>query len=150
MYAELAPDPLARAHLLLCERPEPAAGWAETWVVAHDSRAQPHPVARREFRSVATMLAALRDRLAAERLCARGSEPFVWDVSAVGEAAGLGAGEIALAHDGSPRRRVRCVHCKAVIEDVATSLVDCPGCGAALRVRHHFSRRLRAFQGIAA
>lgn len=153
VYAELAPDPTARAHLLLCEHPEPAVAWAETWVAVHDSRAIPGSGARRQFRSVARMLAALRHRLAAERvglrLCARGTEPFIWDVAAAGEAAGMGPGEIAVAHAGSLRRRVQCVHCKTTIDGVATSLVDCPGCAATLFVRDHFSRRLAAFQGVA-
>ncbi len=153
LYQALTPDPDARAHLLLCDANVPAVAWAETWVVAHDSRAVPDPGPRREYRSVAQMLAALRHRLATERvglrLCAHGTEPFIWDVAAAGEAAGLGPGEISLVHAGSLRRRVQCVHCKTMLADVAESPVFCTGCGAALTVRDHFSRRLGAFQGVA-
>ena len=150
VYAELAPDPTARAHLLLCERPELAVPWAENWAVVLAGGAG----ACRAFPSAARMMAALRERLATERvglrLYARGTEAFVWDVAALGTEAGLGAGEIVLAHAGSLRRRVQCAHCKTMIEAVETREVVCPGCAATLFVRDHFSRRLRAFQGVMA
>jgi hypothetical protein len=37
-----------------------------------------------------------------------------------------------------------------MIEDATANIVACPGCGANLFVRDHFSRRLRAFMGVKA
>ena len=68
--------------------------------------------------------------------------------SARGSLAGLSAPEIHLTHVGSLRRRVICVHCRTVTEDVTTSIVVCLGCAAHLFVRDHFSRRLGGFQGV--
>ncbi len=99
------------------------------------------------------MLANLRHRLRRApvglRLYAIGTEAFLWDVHNLSREAGLGQGEIFLTHAGSLRRRVYCTHCKTMNEDVTTSVVACVGCGAALFVRDHFSRRLAAFMGVA-
>lgn len=51
---------------------------------------------------------------------------------------------------GSLARRVQCVHCKFIAEDVTTTFYDCPRCHETLEVRDHYSRRLAAFQGVSA
>ena len=51
-------------------------------------------------------------------------------------------------HRGSTLRRVQCVHCKGVTENVATDPFRCSHCGLSLFVRDHYSRRLAAFQGV--
>ena len=51
-------------------------------------------------------------------------------------------------HRGSLMRRVQCVHCKGMIENVTTNPVTCTHCGLLLLVRDHYSRRLAAFQGV--
>jgi predicted RNA-binding Zn-ribbon protein involved in translation (DUF1610 family) len=51
-------------------------------------------------------------------------------------------------HRGSEARRVQCVHCKGITEDVKTSPYKCTHCGLNLLVRDHYSRRLAAFQGV--
>ena len=51
-------------------------------------------------------------------------------------------------HRGSTVRRVQCVHCKGVTENVATDPFQCSHCGLHLFVRDHYSRRLAAFQGV--
>ena len=51
-------------------------------------------------------------------------------------------------HRGSTVRRVQCVHCKGVTENVATDPFQCSHCGLNLFVRDHYSRRLAAFQGV--
>ena len=45
-------------------------------------------------------------------------------------------------------RRVQCVHCKGITDNVATSPFQCSHCGLPLLVRDHYSRRLAAFQGV--
>jgi dimethylamine monooxygenase subunit C len=51
-------------------------------------------------------------------------------------------------HRGSTVRRVQCVHCKGITENVATDPFACSHCGLNLFVRDHYSRRLAAFQGV--
>lgn len=104
------------------------------------------------FRSVADLLAQLGHRLDLEtmglRLYAIGAESFLWDVYNLAAAAGMGRSEIFLTRCGLFTRRVYCTHCKTLIEDVPQNIVPCPGCGAQLFVRDHFSRRLAAFMGV--
>lgn len=49
---------------------------------------------------------------------------------------------------GSTLRRVQCVHCKGITENVATDPFQCSHCGLNLFVRDHYSRRMAAFQGV--
>lgn len=51
-------------------------------------------------------------------------------------------------HRGSLARRVQCVHCKGITDNVTTQPVDCSHCGLLLLVRDHYSRRFAAFQGV--
>jgi hypothetical protein len=51
-------------------------------------------------------------------------------------------------HRGSTLRRVQCVHCKGITENVATDPFACSHCGLSLFVRDHYSRRIAAFQGV--
>ena len=83
-----------------------------------------------------------------ERLCAQGTEPFVWRVAALTAQAGLAPAQVQLAHAGSQRRRVWCTHCHGFTDGVSTNVVACAGCGRHLLVRDHFSRRHGAFMGV--
>jgi dimethylamine monooxygenase subunit C len=51
-------------------------------------------------------------------------------------------------HRGSTVRRVQCVHCKGITENVAMDPFQCSHCGLNLFVRDHYSRRQAAFQGV--
>ncbi|MBA3909523.1 MAG: hypothetical protein C0524_06470 [Rhodobacter sp.] len=51
-------------------------------------------------------------------------------------------------HRGSTVRRVQCVHCKGITENVSTNPFKCSHCGLNLFVRDHYSRRQAAFQGV--
>ncbi len=77
-----------------------------------------------------------------------GSEGLVGMAQARLLAAGLPLGAIQAEHRGSAARRMQCVHCKTIAEGVTLDPYRCPGCGRALYVRDHFSRRLGAFQGV--
>ncbi len=63
-------------------------------------------------------------------------------------AAGFPHTAIQTEHRGSKCRRVQCVHCKGVTEEVTTDPFQCQHCGLHLFVRDHYSRRLAAFQGV--
>ena len=51
-------------------------------------------------------------------------------------------------HRGSTVRRVQCVHCKGITENVRLDPFQCSHCGLHLFVRDHYSRRIAAFQGV--
>jgi hypothetical protein len=51
-------------------------------------------------------------------------------------------------HRGSKARRMQCVHCKGITEDVITNPFVCSHCDLNLLVRDHYSRRIAAFQGV--
>jgi hypothetical protein len=161
-------DVAGARHLLLTDSPEPPpqalrvelGAFDEVWTLTRDARTPSSPFmdriggARHAFRSKALMLDALDQRLAGEtmgfRLYAVGSETFLAEVAAHGAAAGLSRAEMNLAHAGSLERRVYCVHCRTMTDGVTDSIFACTGCGAALFVRDHFSRRLSAFMGVQA
>jgi predicted RNA-binding Zn-ribbon protein involved in translation (DUF1610 family) len=77
-----------------------------------------------------------------------GSEGLIGQVLAEATAAGIPHTGIQSEHRGSVARRVQCVHCKGITEDVTTTPFVCAHCGLNLFVRDHYSRRLAAFQGV--
>ena len=62
--------------------------------------------------------------------------------------AGIPHTAIQTEHRGSVARRMQCVHCKGITEDVMTDPFVCDHCGLNLFVRDHYSRRLAAYQGV--
>ncbi len=62
--------------------------------------------------------------------------------------AGIPHSAIQTEHRGSTARRMQCVHCKGITEDVTTDPFVCAHCGLHLFVRDHYSRRIAAFQGV--
>jgi dimethylamine monooxygenase subunit C len=160
LYAPFKLDLSGRAHLIVTtelELPEIlefALADIETWTVKTIAPGIQAPIYKstRAFRAVPELLGQLAHRLSREtagfRLYAIGTESFMWDVHNLARAAGMGAAEIFMTRAGPFTRRVYCTHCRTMIEDVANTITPCPGCGAALFVRDHFSRRLAAFMGV--
>ena len=62
--------------------------------------------------------------------------------------AGIPHTAIQTEHRGSTARRMQCVHCKGITEDVEVDPFVCAHCGLNLFVRDHYSRRLAAYQGV--
>ena len=62
--------------------------------------------------------------------------------------AGFAHTAIQTEHRGSIARRMQCVHCKGITEDVEIDPFVCSHCGLNLFVRDHYSRRLAAYQGV--
>ncbi len=77
-----------------------------------------------------------------------GTEGLIGQAMQEAIAAGYPAGAIQTEHRGSVARRVQCVHCKGITEDVTTTPFVCSHCGLNLFVRDHYSRRHAAFQGV--
>ncbi|MDA7966836.1 dimethylamine monooxygenase subunit DmmA family protein [Ruegeria sp.] len=63
-------------------------------------------------------------------------------------AVGLPHTAIQTEHRGSTARRMQCVHCKGITEDVEVDPFVCSHCGLNLFVRDHYSRRHAAYQGV--
>ena len=82
------------------------------------------------------------------RLYAAGDEPLLGMVVKTAVEHGMEHNSVRTEHRGSTRRRVQCVHCKGITEDVTTNPVTCAHCGTSLLVRDHYSRRIGAFQGV--
>lgn len=82
------------------------------------------------------------------RIYVSGTEGFIGQAMQVALAHGVDFGSLRTEHRGSEARRVQCVHCKGITENVKTSPYTCSHCGLQLLVRDHYSRRLAAFQGV--
>jgi hypothetical protein len=102
--------------------------------------------------SIHAALPRLRQTLATARMGLRlylsGTEGLIGQAMQAALEAGIDHSSIQTEHRGSLARRVQCVHCKGVTEDVTTQPVPCTHCGLLLLVRDHYSRRLAAFQGV--
>ena len=77
-----------------------------------------------------------------------GTEVLIGRAMQVALDAGVDHSAIQAEHRGSLARRVQCVHCKGITEDVRTQPVRCASCGLMLLVRDHYSRRYGAFMGV--
>jgi hypothetical protein len=82
------------------------------------------------------------------RLYLAGSEGLIGQATKLALEAGMDQGSIQAEHRGTLARRVQCVHCKGISEDVRTQPCICAHCGLTLLVRDHYSRRIAAFQGV--
>lgn len=102
--------------------------------------------------SIAAALPRLRQTLTNAHMGLRiylaGTEGLIGQAMQVALEAGIDHSSIQTEHRGSWARRVQCVHCKGVTENVTTQPVTCSHCGLLLLVRDHYSRRLAAFQGV--
>ena len=77
-----------------------------------------------------------------------GSEGLIGQAETAIMTSGFPHAAIQKEHRGSTVRRVQCVHCKGITENVATDPFKCSHCGLNLFVRDHYSRRLAVFQGV--
>jgi predicted RNA-binding Zn-ribbon protein involved in translation (DUF1610 family) len=173
IYPGLSPDPNARCNVIVCD---PAGAEAVIELLARAdadfarrtnvilaaegaSQAECEALAKRldpaNVEVVADLAAAtgrLNTALASAtmglRLYAAGTEPLIGSVVQTGMEHFIDPLSIRTEHRGSRKRRVQCVHCKGMIENVTTNPVPCPHCGLLLLVRDHYSRRLAAFQGV--
>ncbi|MER9078028.1 dimethylamine monooxygenase subunit DmmA family protein [Mesorhizobium sp. M0895] len=82
------------------------------------------------------------------RLYLAGTEGLIGQAMQAALEAGIDHTSIQTEHRGSLARRMQCVHCKGITENVTTQPATCSHCGLLLLVRDHYSRRLAAFQGV--
>lgn len=162
VYQPLRPDATAVRHWLVLEAAAqnaegcealaqafaPVAGALQVWSVGSLSPGRLPVTVLADTQALAEALAQAGPFRVNDRLYVQGTEPFIWSVAALANAAGLAQEQHRLAHAGSLRRRVWCTHCHGFTEGVTTSTVPCAGCGRHLLVRDHFSRRHGAFMGV--
>ena len=105
-----------------------------------------------EAPSLAAAMPRLHQVLATVRMGTRlylaGTEGLIGQVMRLATEAGMDHASIEAEHRGSLARRVQCVHCKGITENVTTQPCVCQHCGLTLLVRDHYSRRIAAFQGV--
>jgi hypothetical protein len=110
------------------------------------------PLQYHEGPSIAAALPRLKQMLASARMGLRlylaGTEGLIGQAMQVALEAGIDHSSIQTEHRGSLARRVQCVHCKGITEEVTTQPATCSHCGLLLLVRDHYSRRIAAFQGV--
>ena len=102
--------------------------------------------------SIAAALPRLQAVLATARMGTRlylaGTEGLIGQAMRLATDAGMHHASIEAEQRGSLARRVQCVHCKGITENVTTQPAVCSHCGLTLLVRDHYSRRIAAFQGV--
>lgn len=141
--AASAPEIMAQAHVIFISRGSDthfeklrAAGPA----ILHVGPSYPATVQR--IRRV------LQDTVMGAQIYLAGTEGLIGQAMNEALQAGIPLAAIQTEHRGSVARRVQCVHCKGITEDVMTDPFVCSHCGLNLFVRDHYSRRLAAFQGV--
>lgn len=77
-----------------------------------------------------------------------GTEGLMGQAQTEATTAGIPHTAIQMEHRGSTARRMQCVHCKGITENVEIDPFVCAHCGLNLFVRDHYSRRLAAYQGV--
>ena len=82
------------------------------------------------------------------RIYLTGTEGLIGQALREAVEAGLPHSAVQTEHRGSTVRRVQCVHCKGITENVRKDPFVCSHCGLHLFVRDHYSRRIAAFQGV--
>jgi hypothetical protein len=82
------------------------------------------------------------------RLYVAGTEGLIGQIVQIANEAGIEYTAVQTEHRGSLARRVQCVHCKGITENVTTQPCTCSHCGLLLLVRDHYSRRYAAYQGV--
>jgi hypothetical protein len=102
--------------------------------------------------SIATLLNRLRATLSTAtmgtKLYIAGTEGFIGQAMQLAMEFGVDPASISTEHRGSLARRVQCVHCKGITENVIATPFTCAHCQLSLFVRDHYSRRIGAFQGV--
>lgn len=91
---------------------------------------------------------ALADAKMGLQLYLSGTEGLMGQAQSAAMQAGIPHTAIQTEHRGSVARRMQCVHCKGITEDVETDPFVCAHCGLNLFVRDHYSRRRAAYQGV--
>ncbi len=135
---------MAKSHIIYIPR-DTGAGFAEKLTALGPAQlyiGPSYPAAVPRLRRV------LADAHMGLQVYLTGTEGLMGQAMNEAMAAGIPHSAIQTEHRGSLARRMQCVHCKGITEDVMTDPFVCSHCGLHLFVRDHYSRRLAAFQGV--
>ncbi len=148
--AAQAPDLMAQAHLIYVKGKDEVTG--QDGVGRAAQLAALHPAQIHFSPTYGAVVPRLRKVLADAHMGLQvylaGTEGLIGQAQAEAMAAGIPHTAIQTEHRGSLVRRVQCVHCKGITEEVHTDPFQCSHCGLHLYVRDHYSRRIAAFQGV--
>lgn len=174
VYAGLEPDLCASSNIVVCDRAGATAVaemlhrageefaakstvllCADEFVSTQALEAQIaalRPASTVAMPNLSAAVAALGERLFRARMGTRvyaaGSEPLIGSTVQRAMRFGIDHRSVRCEHRGSLKRRVQCIHCKGMTENVTVNPVQCAHCGLLLTVRDHYSRRLAAFMGV--
>ena len=146
VYTTLTLDPTAKRHLFLTQglgaeaahRALAASPYVAACVLTLDDAVEVQPA----------VCAALAKAGLDTAFYVAGSEVFLWRVTGLLRGAGVEQRRIQQEIIGSLARKVYCVHCRTMNENVTTTVYPCAHCGMTLTVRDHFSRPLGAYMGV--
>ena len=135
---------LAQTHILYTPGPNGTDMWeqVQAFGAAQNYRAPTIPAL------LARLSRVLGDAQMGTQVYLAGSEGLIGQAERAIMATGFPYSAIQKEHRGSTVRRVQCVHCKGITENVALDPFPCSHCGLMLFVRDHYSRRMAAFQGV--
>jgi hypothetical protein len=135
---------LSAAHVMYCPGPTGTDGSAklETLGAAQFFRAPTIPAL------LPRLVRVLSDAHMGTQFYLAGTESLIGQAEREIMNTGFPYASIQKEQRGSTLRRVQCVHCKGITENVATDPFKCSHCGLNLFVRDHYSRRMAAFQGV--
>ncbi|MFN5996880.1 MAG: dimethylamine monooxygenase subunit DmmA family protein [Paracoccaceae bacterium] len=137
-------DMLAAAHVMYCPGPtgNDLSASLEALGAAQFFRAPTIPAL------LPRLVRVLSDAHMGTQFYLAGTESLIGQAEREIMATGFPYASIQKEQRGSTLRRVQCVHCKGITENVATDPFKCSHCGLSLFVRDHYSRRMAAFQGV--
>ncbi len=142
--AAKAPEILPKAHILYTAGPTGTDQWDKIAALGARQAQKAASLPTLLFR----LARVLQDTPMGAQIYLTGTEGLMGQAERDIMALGFPHVDIQKEHRGSTVRRVQCVHCKGITENVRTDPFQCSHCGLHLYVRDHYSRRLAAFQGV--
>lgn len=140
--AKADPSLMATAHIIYVSKDD---GFADALRALNPAQFYQGPSYEASVSRIRHVLAAAKMGL---QVYLTGTEGLMGQAMNEAMQAGVPHTAIQTEHRGSTARRMQCVHCKGITEDVATDPFVCSHCGLNLFVRDHYSRRLAAYQGV--
>ncbi len=135
---------LAKSHILYTAGPNGTDLWDRIEALGAAQAQKAASIPTLLFR----LARVLQDMQMGAQIYLTGTEGLIGQAERDIMALGFPHSDIQKEHRGSTVRRVQCVHCKGITENVRTDPFECSHCGLHLFVRDHYSRRLAAFQGV--
>jgi hypothetical protein len=135
---------LPRAHILYTAGPNGTDQWHKLETLGAKQAQKAASIPTLLFR----LARVLQDAPMSTQIYLAGTEGLMGQAERDIMALGFPHNDIQKEHRGSTVRRVQCVHCKGITENVKIDPFPCSHCGLHLFVRDHYSRRLAAFQGV--